>query len=76
MGNTRKAKDLNLKSKDFAFCVELPIKAKKNGHRLISSPSNEKPRIAGKKKVNAFKDGFMILIAMIRLFFFNKSKIK
>ena len=76
MGNTKKAKDLNLKSKDFAFCVELPIKAKKNGHRLISSPSNEKPRIAGKKKVNAFKDGLMILIAMIKLFFFNKSKIK
>jgi len=76
MGNTQKAKNLNLKSKDFAFCVELPIKAKKNGHRLISSPSNEKPRIAGKKKVNAFKDGFMILIAMIKLFFFKKSKIK
>ena len=76
MGNTQKAKDLSLKSKDFAFCVELPIKAKKNGYRLISSPSNEKPRIAGKKKVNAFRDGFMILIAMIKLFFFNKSKIK
>ncbi len=52
------------------------LKQKKIGHRLISSPSNEKPRIAGKKKVNAFKDGFMILIAMIKLFFFKKSKIK
>ena len=76
MGSTQKAKYLDLKSKDFAFCVELPIKAKKNDYRLVSSPSNEKPRIAGKKKVNAFKDGFMILIAMIKLFFFNKSKIK
>ena len=76
MGNTQKAKDLNLKSKDFAFCVELPIKAKKMGYRLISSPSNEKARIAGKKKVNAFKDGLMILIAMIKLFFFKKSIIK
>ena len=46
------------------------------GYRLISSPSNEKARIAGKKKVNAFKDGLMILIAMIKLFFFKKSIIK
>ena len=31
-------------------------------------PSYEKKRIAGKKKVNEFKDGFLILIEMIRLF--------
>jgi len=28
-----------------------------------------KKRIAGKKKVNAFKDGFLILRCMIKLFF-------
>ena len=31
-----------------------------------------KKRIAGKKKVNAFKDGFFILIEMIKLFFILK----
>ena len=29
----------------------------------------KKKRIAGKKKVNAFKDGFLILIEMLKLFF-------
>ena len=28
IGKTSKAKDLRLDSKDFKFCVELPIKAK------------------------------------------------
>ena len=31
-------------------------------------PSFEKKRIAGKKKVNAFIDGFLILLEMIKLF--------
>jgi len=31
--------------------------------------SYERMRIAGKKKVNAFKDGLLILKYMIRLFF-------
>ena len=61
--------DLNLKSKDFCFCVELPIKAKKKQFSLISISSNERMRIAGKKKVNAFKDGFKILIAMFKFKF-------
>ena len=71
MGNTQKARDLNIKEKDFAFCVELPIKAKKAGYKLVSLPSYEKPRIAGRKKVNAFKDGLMILISMIKFLIFK-----
>jgi len=35
-------------------------------------PSYERKRIAGKKKVNAFIDGFLILIEMIKLFFYFK----
>ena len=31
----------------------------------------ERKRIAGKKKVNAFRDGYLILIYMIK-FYFNK----
>ena len=69
LGNTQKANALQLKEKSFSFCVELPILAKKSKHKLISMPSHERVRIAGKKKVNAFKDGFLILISMIKIYF-------
>ena len=60
---------LNLKFKDFRFCIELPIKAKKKRYKLVNSRSYERSRIGGKKKVNALKDGFLILTGMIKLFF-------
>ena len=69
IGKTEKANMLDLKQKDFSFCVELPIKAKKMKMQLGSINSYERKRIAGKKKVNAFKDGFLILKHMIKLFF-------
>ena len=69
LGKTSKAKDLELNSKDFKFCVELPIKAKRKGHKLVTSKAYERSRIGGKKKVNAFKDGLAILMYMIKLFF-------
>ena len=72
LGKTKKVNDLNLESKDFCFCVELPIKAKKSNLKLISINSNERPRIAGKKKVSAFKDGLLILICMFKLMFSTK----
>ena len=75
MGNTEAAKSINLIEKKFSLCIELPIKAKRFGYKLMSFPCHERPRIAGKKKVNAFKDGFLILLSMVKLFFF-KSKIK
>ena len=71
MGNTKLAQSLNLVEKKFSLCIELPIKAKRSGFKLISFPCHERQRIAGKKKVNAFKDGFLILISMIKLFFFK-----
>ena len=69
IGKTEQAKKLNLNQKDFSFCVELPIKAKKMGMKLDCINSSERKRIAGKKKVNAFKDGYLILKYMIKLFF-------
>lgn len=69
LGKTEEVNKLNLLSKDFCFCVELPIKAYKNNLNLTSSPANERKRIAGTKKVNAFRDGFKILISMIKLKF-------
>jgi glycosyltransferase involved in cell wall biosynthesis len=69
IGRTNKEKKLNLSQKDFSFCVELPIKAKKNEMKLGCINAFERKRIAGKKKVNPFKDGFLILHHMIKLFF-------
>ena len=69
LGDTQKANNLQLKEKSFSFCVELPILAKKSNHKLISVPSHERARIGGEKKVNAFKDGSLILFSMIKLFF-------
>ena len=69
LGKSEKAKILNLKNKDFCLCVELPIKAKKMGLSMTSCNSYERKRIAGTKKVNAVKDGFLILTEMVKLFF-------
>ena len=65
LGKTSSFKKMNLKSKDFRLCVEIPIKAKKMELNYICLPSYERSRIAGNKKVNAIKDGFLILIEML-----------
>jgi hypothetical protein len=68
LGETKSFKALNLKCLDFCLCVEIPINAKKINASYIDFPSYERKRIAGKKKVNEFKDGFKILIYMIKRF--------
>ena len=73
VGRANKAKELNLSEKNFNFCVELPIKAKKLNMKMESTSSYERKRISGIKKVNAFKDGLSILIHMIKLLFWNKK---
>ena len=69
LGKTDSFKKLDLKSNDFCLCVEMPIKAKRLGMNIIDTPSYERKRIAGVKKVNEFKDGFKILTYMIKSFF-------
>ena len=69
IGKTKKVQDLNLKSGDFKFCIELPIKAKRKKLDITSYSCFERKRIAGKKKVNPLVDGFKILMGMIKLFF-------
>ena len=71
LGKTAKAKKLKLIEKNFAFCIELPIKAVKKNMLIASSSSVEFKRIAGEKKVNEFRDGLKILYNMIKLFFKN-----
>ena len=69
IGRSDQAKKLKLNQHDFGFCVELPIKAQRQGIKLGTSKSYERKRIAGIKKPNAFKDGFKILFCMLKLFF-------
>ena len=71
LGRTKKIKKLNLKQSDFSFCVELPLKAVKFGMKLSTNQSHERKRIAGQKKVNAFKDGYTILKYMIKFFLYD-----
>ena len=66
MGKTEAFNHLKLNNKDFTFCIELPVKAKFNKFRSIALPSYERPRISGRKKVNEFKDGFLILISIFK----------
>ena len=72
MGRTNAFKSLELTSNEFTFCIELPIKDKFKSFKMFDFPSYERPRISGKKKVNEFKDGFLILISILRLFIFKK----
>lgn len=74
IGKTKKFKLLNCKKKDFSFCIELPILANRHKMKIVSSSSHERKRFAGKKKVNAIKDGFLILKYMIYLYFNKNDK--
>tara|TARA_Y100000591_G_scaffold333218_1_gene374727 strand:- start:1610 stop:2278 length:669 start_codon:yes stop_codon:yes gene_type:complete len=69
LGDTKKVKNLNLNFDDFRICVELPILAHRSKLIYKCLPSKERKRIGGKKKVNPFRDGLLILFAMISLFF-------
>ncbi len=67
------AKKIKLNSHDFRICVELPIKVHNAKINYTDMESYERPRIGGVKKVNALKDGLLILLCMFKLFFI-KSK--
>lgn len=69
LGSTKYFRKLNLQSSDFRLCVEIPLKVKKNKFLIRTVPSFERKRVAGKKNVNEFKDGFLILLYLIKNFF-------
>ena len=71
MGKTKSFNSLELNSLDFTLCVEFPIKAARKKFSIGTIPSFERERIGGIKKVNAFKDGLLIMIKMIKMFFFR-----
>jgi glycosyltransferase involved in cell wall biosynthesis len=66
MGETNKFKKLKLQNSDFRICVEIPIKIKRNNFKYNSIPSFERKRLGGIKKVNEFRDGFLILFELIK----------
>ena len=66
--NVEKFNKLNLKNHDFKLCIELPAKVKQNNFQYSEIPIFERKRYGGKKKVNAIKDGFLILIEIIKNF--------
>ena len=68
LGKTKSFKLLNLESNDFCLCVEIPVKMKRMNAMYIETPSFERIRIHGLKKVKAFQDGFKILVYMVKLF--------
>ena len=72
MGKTSAFKSLDLKRKDFRFCIELPVLAKFKKYKFISKPSYERSRLTGRKKVNELKDGFLILLCIFKMFIFRK----
>ncbi len=65
----KKFKKLKFKYKNFAFCVEFPINAKRNNFLFSSIPTIERKRYDGVPKVRSFIDGAIILSGMINLFF-------
>jgi len=74
VGKTSSLKKLNLQNSDYRICVELPIKSKFHKLKYICLPSYERKRIGGKKKVNALKDGLLILIEIVKCFLVIKNK--
>ena len=68
LGKTNSFKELNLSNGDFRICVEIPIKAKIKKMTYVCLPSFERERIGGKKKVNALKDGLLILSEIVKYF--------
>lgn len=52
---------IEMKSANFEYCVEFPIKVHKAGFRIAQVPCFEPKRLAGRSKVNAFYHGLRIL---------------
>jgi glycosyltransferase involved in cell wall biosynthesis len=67
--NTKKFNSIKFKSYDFRLCIELPFNINKKSYKYTEISMFERRRLAGNKKVNEFKDGFLISMEIIRCFF-------
>lgn len=69
MSTKEKYQSLNLEYKSFSLCCEVPIKVNLKRYKFLEIASKERKRVGGISKVNAFKDGIIILFDMLKLFF-------
>lgn len=69
IANTDLMKSLKLNCADFRICVEIPLKIQKSKASYCDFASYERRRKKGFKKVNEFKDGFLILIYILKSIF-------
>ena len=60
-------KRINFINKNFSFCPELPIKVEREKIPYDVIPTLERKKFAGEVKIRSLIDGFIILIAMIKL---------
>jgi len=74
IGKTSSFKKLKLISDDFRLCVEIPLNIVKKNMSYGDIAVYERKRIAGKKNVNEFKDGFLILSYLVKAFFIKMYK--
>jgi glycosyltransferase involved in cell wall biosynthesis len=65
LAKTDLVKKLPMQSQGFDWCVEFPIRIAQNKLRYKEIPARERPRTAGVSKVNAFADGYKILVSML-----------
>tara|TARA_B100000579_G_scaffold437354_1_gene466342 strand:- start:455 stop:1129 length:675 start_codon:yes stop_codon:yes gene_type:complete len=68
MGESKKFRSLNLQNYDFRICIEIPLKITTKKFKYTFSSSFERKRFKGEKKVNEFKDGFLIGYYMLKKF--------
>lgn len=69
MGKTILFRTINLKETDFRICVEISLKVNLCNFKIVNNPCYERVRLKGKKKVNEFRDGFLIFLFIIKSFF-------
>ena len=69
LGETKSFKELNLTQLDFRICVEIPLNISKQKFTYVTNSSFERARFKGEKKVSEFKDGFKILMYIIKRIF-------
>ena len=69
----RMCKKTKFNTKRFFFCVSF-YSTKREGMKLDTINCYEKKKIGGIKKLVAFKDGYLILVYMIKLYFNKKMK--
>ena len=62
-------KNLKITSENFTYCVVSSIKDKRYEANQQTISLRERDRIGGLKKINALKDGLLILFKMVKMSF-------